>query len=268
MAIGRIPEPGTGIPESIIAAKGDILTGTANDTPAVLSVGTNGHTLVANSATATGLEWKVDPVADLVTTAGDTLYATAADTLARLAIGTAGQVLQVNSGATAPEWATPASGGMTVIASGSFPNNTTTFTFSSIPTTYKYLILQLQSLNSSNNNANLSIRLGSGTTNHYGAYTLYSANNGNANNVYTNNSGSITAINAYQMSGQIIFPAYQGFSGNKMPVSWNLIGTVLDNNNFMTSIGGGFVDGLSSYTQFSLLFGFNFSGSYQLLGVN
>jgi hypothetical protein len=57
MAIGRIPEPGTGIPESIIAAKGDILTGTANDTPAVLSVGTNGHTLVADSATATGLAW-------------------------------------------------------------------------------------------------------------------------------------------------------------------------------------------------------------------
>jgi hypothetical protein len=57
MAIGRIPEPGTGIPESIIAAKGDILTGTANDTPAVLTVGTNGHTLVANSSTSTGLEW-------------------------------------------------------------------------------------------------------------------------------------------------------------------------------------------------------------------
>jgi hypothetical protein len=57
MAIGRIPEPGTGIPESIIAAKGDILTGTANDTPAVLSVGTNGHTLVADSAETTGLKW-------------------------------------------------------------------------------------------------------------------------------------------------------------------------------------------------------------------
>ena len=57
MAIGRIPEPGTGIPESIIAAKGDLLTGTANDTPAVLSVGTNGHTLVADSSTATGLAW-------------------------------------------------------------------------------------------------------------------------------------------------------------------------------------------------------------------
>lgn len=57
MAIGRIPEPGTGIPESIIAAKGDIVVGTANDTPAVLSVGTNTYTLVADSATATGLKW-------------------------------------------------------------------------------------------------------------------------------------------------------------------------------------------------------------------
>jgi hypothetical protein len=57
MAIGRIPEPGTGIPESIIAAKGDLLTGTANDTPAVLTVGANGTTLVADSATATGLKW-------------------------------------------------------------------------------------------------------------------------------------------------------------------------------------------------------------------
>jgi hypothetical protein len=57
MAIGRIPEPGTGIPESIIAAKGDLLTGTANDVPAVLSVGTNGHTLVADSSAATGLKW-------------------------------------------------------------------------------------------------------------------------------------------------------------------------------------------------------------------
>lgn len=58
MAIGRIPEPGTGIPESIIAAKGDLIVGTANDTPGILSVGTNGHTLVADSSTSTGLVWQ------------------------------------------------------------------------------------------------------------------------------------------------------------------------------------------------------------------
>ena len=58
MTIGRIPEPGTGIPESIIAAKGDILTGTANDTPAVLTVGADGTTLVADSAATTGLSYQ------------------------------------------------------------------------------------------------------------------------------------------------------------------------------------------------------------------
>jgi len=57
MAIGRIPEPGTGIPESIVDAKGDIVTATAADTPARLAVGTDGHTLVADSGEATGLKY-------------------------------------------------------------------------------------------------------------------------------------------------------------------------------------------------------------------
>jgi hypothetical protein len=57
MAIGRIPEPGTGIPESIVDAKGDIITATGSDAPARLAVGANGTTLVADSAEATGLKW-------------------------------------------------------------------------------------------------------------------------------------------------------------------------------------------------------------------
>jgi hypothetical protein len=44
------------------------------------------------------------------TTAGDIDYYTTSSTKARIAIGTAGQVLKVNAGATAPEWATDASG--------------------------------------------------------------------------------------------------------------------------------------------------------------
>jgi hypothetical protein len=44
-----------------------------------------------------------------MTTTGDVIYSSSGSTPARLGIGTAGQVLQVNSGATAPEWATPAS---------------------------------------------------------------------------------------------------------------------------------------------------------------
>ena len=57
MAIGRIPEPGTGIPESIVDAKGDIVTATAADTPARLAVGTNGFVLLADSGETTGLKY-------------------------------------------------------------------------------------------------------------------------------------------------------------------------------------------------------------------
>ena len=45
------------IATSFVAAKGDLISASANDTPLILSVGTNGKILSANSATATGLEW-------------------------------------------------------------------------------------------------------------------------------------------------------------------------------------------------------------------
>jgi hypothetical protein len=45
------------IQNTIVDAKGDLITATAADTPARLAVGTNGHILVADSATATGLKW-------------------------------------------------------------------------------------------------------------------------------------------------------------------------------------------------------------------
>jgi hypothetical protein len=74
----------------------------------------------------------------IVDAAGDLIYATADDTPARLAIGTAGQVLQVNSGATAPEWAAPATGGgMTLISTITLSGATNVF--SSIPATYEHL---------------------------------------------------------------------------------------------------------------------------------
>ena len=45
------------IPFTSIDAKGDLLTATANDTISRLAIGSNGTVLLANSATATGLEW-------------------------------------------------------------------------------------------------------------------------------------------------------------------------------------------------------------------
>jgi hypothetical protein len=44
------------------AAKGDILSASANDTLSILSVGTNGQVLTANSATTNGLSWATPDV--------------------------------------------------------------------------------------------------------------------------------------------------------------------------------------------------------------
>jgi len=52
------------IQNSIVDAKGDIVAASGNDTPARLAVGSNGDTLVADSAATTGLIW-AKPVASL-----------------------------------------------------------------------------------------------------------------------------------------------------------------------------------------------------------
>ena len=102
-------------------------------------------------------------LATTIDAAGDLLYGTAADTASRLAIGTAGQVLAVNSGATAPEWATFSSGGMTLIATAT-PSAATTLAFTSIPTTYKSLIIVWTDVRQSISSGYWGIRLNNDTT--------------------------------------------------------------------------------------------------------
>jgi hypothetical protein len=91
---------------------GDITAVTAGT--GISGGGTSGAVTVTNSMQTT------------ITTAGDVLYGTGSAAVARLGIGTVGQVLTVNSGATAPEWATAPSGGMTLISTTSLTGATVT----------------------------------------------------------------------------------------------------------------------------------------------
>jgi hypothetical protein len=84
------------------------------------------------------------------TTEGDIEYRSAtANTNTRLGIGTAGQVLTVNSGATAPEWVTSSSGGMTLISTTS-ANNSAAINLTSIPQTYNELYIYVRALKPAN----------------------------------------------------------------------------------------------------------------------
>ncbi len=78
-----------------------------------------------------------------VTTKGDLIAATATTTVSRLGVGTNGQVLTADSTAsTGLKWATPSSGGMTLISTTSLSGSSISLT--SIPSTYKNLVIVVQ----------------------------------------------------------------------------------------------------------------------------
>ena len=74
-----------------------------------------------------------------LSTTGDIYYASAANTPARLGIGSTDQVLKVSGGV--PAWATPASGGMTLLSTTSLSGSTTTI--SSISGSYTDLVIYI-----------------------------------------------------------------------------------------------------------------------------
>jgi hypothetical protein len=75
----------------------------------------------------------------LLTTTGDIIYASSASNPARLGIGSSAQVLTVASGV--PSWATPSSGGMTLLSTTTLSGASTTI--SSIDQTYTDLSVRI-----------------------------------------------------------------------------------------------------------------------------
>ena len=176
------------------------------------------------------------------TTAGDLDYYTAATTKARIAKGTAGQVFTMNAGATAPEWQTASSGGMTLLSTTTLSGASTTI--SSINQTYNTLYGVIYGVTNAtaegnfeirpNNSATLTSRVAISSNEVW--YTTENStwflnpdtaawrpNRTSANNVWTFQIGNYTSTSNWktvQMSG--------GFerSGGTNKAPWFLMGSI------------------------------------------
>ena len=124
--------------------------GQAVDTSlADLKGGTTGQVLAKASATDMDFVWSADASgipATIFDAKGDLIAASAADTAARLAVGANDTVLTADSStATGLKWASPASGGMTLLSTTTLSGATTTV--SSINQTYNTLFVLMTGVN-------------------------------------------------------------------------------------------------------------------------
>lgn len=127
------------VDQDVIAAKGDLIVGTGDDTVSRLAVGANDTRLVADSSTATGLKYVADTVNTVIDAKGDLLAGTAADTVGRLPVGTNGQILIADSTTgTGLRWGAASTGGALVQISSQSITAQTTVTFDNVFTsTYR-----------------------------------------------------------------------------------------------------------------------------------
>jgi hypothetical protein len=111
-------------------------------------------------------------MATTITTNGDLIYGTGSGTFTRRGVGTTGQVLTVSGGI--PTWATPSAGAFTLIATAS-PSAASTFSFTSIPATYKHLFVLVPELVWAATGQSVKMRFATGA--YYSARAIGTLNN-------------------------------------------------------------------------------------------
>lgn len=103
----------------------------------------------------------------IVDAKGDLIVATAADTVSRLAVGSNDQVLTADSStSTGLKWATPSTGGLTLISEQT-ASAVTSLSFSSIPSTYKALIFTWHGIRHSTSGTQFGIRFNNDSSLNY-----------------------------------------------------------------------------------------------------
>ena len=141
------------------------------------------------------------------TTLGDIAYrSSTANVKTRLGLGTAGQVLQVNSGASAPEWATFAGGGMTLISTTSLTG--ASVTISSIPQTYNSIQLVIKNYKPANDNVYLFARANGITSTSYLSANTNNNNQGNLAFAFDDNQWYVLVSDNSVDEGTIVMEFY------------------------------------------------------------
>jgi len=142
--------------------------GQAVDTSmADLKGGTTGQVLAKASNTDMDFVWSADAagMTNPMTTTGDMIYSSSGTTPARRGIGTTGQILTVSGGL--PTWATPAAGGGYTLITEVALSASTGYSFSSIPSTYKHLVLTWSGLEQSAISSSFTCRINNDSTANY-----------------------------------------------------------------------------------------------------
>ena len=156
---------------------------------AELKGGTTGQVLSKTSNTDMDFTWVAQDDSNAIQNAivdakGDLIAATAADTPARLAVGTNGQVLTADSTAsTGLAWATPSSGGMTLLSTTSLSGSTVSVT--GISSSYTSLLISVENAGLQTTAGVISANVNSATTNGY--YTSFKSNSTTALNTQGGN---------------------------------------------------------------------------------
>jgi hypothetical protein len=164
----------------------------------------------------------------IVDAKGDLIGATAADTPARLAVGTNGQVLTADSAeATGLKWAAAVSGSLTLLSTTTLNSGATTQTISSIPTTYKNLVVVVKNMKMASTGASWFMRINSDTGSNYlqgynGAYWADKTNSVSlSTNIYLGSRNSNST--SWNKQGYGVFTLTGYGAAGQVPVEYKVI---------------------------------------------
>jgi hypothetical protein len=275
MTVGRIPSVEGGIQPTLLDAKGDLISASANDTPARLAVGTNEHRLVAASGETTGLKYVADTTNYAVAAKGDLLVGTAADTLAPLTVGTNNQILTADSStATGLKWAAASiSDNFTLISNTSLTSfGATTCTISSLSGYNQFYVnFDAVSMTSAASAAYL-LRINTDTNSRYSQAGMQFLQPTSISNAYIDNFDSRTSFqmghgNVSNAAGQY-FAHLQIFGANAAGVKPIILTSSADSSGY-PAITTGVYTGTSVISSISIIGSSNFdAGNIRVYGAN